>query len=343
MFLVTLSPGIFVAISFMSIKNLGESNVSFNWMVVSFFPSVNFVEVWALSYLLLHGWWTINAYRVDKGKISENVCWLVAGCSFIYMLPIYASIWLTQIAGPEGVTPVGALILTTMLLPGLLAGMEDLQSLVLYLLYLPWFLVFSLFFLVFFPSYSFARLYDTTWGNRETGAGSLPINEELLSSIVLLSFFLHPSPSPSPSLSPPPNFITLFADAAVQAGQEETMRFWTRLFVAYLLTVNFVVFFVLQDILINSTYIAKSCFMVIMFWPFIVQLVCAILFFVCFGQHKNRKKQIKKFKADQRQLEMMRAASESKWEFSGSSPLRDPAAAIRPRRHASLPDQNNAQ
>jgi hypothetical protein len=171
MFLVTLSPGIFAALSFLSIKNLGQNHASFHWMVYQFVPHVNFVALWAVSYILLHGWWTINAYRADRGKISESVCWSVAGCTFVYMVPIYSVIWLSEFTGDRGVTPVGGLILATMFLPGLLAGMEDLQSLLLYMLYLPWFLVFSLFFLVYFPSYSFARLYDTTWGNRETGAG----------------------------------------------------------------------------------------------------------------------------------------------------------------------------
>jgi hypothetical protein len=43
---------------------------------------------------------------------------------------------------------------------------------VLYLAYLPWFLVLVVFFLVFVPSYSFARVWDTTWGNRDTGPDS---------------------------------------------------------------------------------------------------------------------------------------------------------------------------
>ena len=84
------------------------------------------------------------------------------------------------------------------------------------------------------------------------------------------------------------------------------MRFWTRLFIAYLLIVNLGVFLALQTIL-NTTFYAQACFMVLMFWPFVVQIVCAILFFTCLGQQKSRKKQLKKFKEEQKQREMMQA------------------------------------
>lgn len=43
-------------------------------------------------------------------------------------------------------------------------------------MYLPWFMVFLIFYLVFVPAYAFARLWDTTWGNRATGKDSA-INE----------------------------------------------------------------------------------------------------------------------------------------------------------------------
>jgi hypothetical protein len=45
-------------------------------------------------------------------------------------------------------------------------------------MYLPWFMTLIIFFLVFIPSYAFARLWDTTWGNRSTGKDNA-INEKV--------------------------------------------------------------------------------------------------------------------------------------------------------------------
>ena len=52
--------------------------------------------------------------------------------------------------------------------PVAIAISQSATSALLYLLYLPWFLSLAVFFLVYIPSYSFARLWDTTWGNRDT-------------------------------------------------------------------------------------------------------------------------------------------------------------------------------
>jgi hypothetical protein len=52
--------------------------------------------------------------------------------------------------------------------PVAIAVSQSATSAMLYLLYLPWFLSLAVFFLVYIPSYSFARLWDTTWGNRDT-------------------------------------------------------------------------------------------------------------------------------------------------------------------------------
>jgi len=49
---------------------------------------------------------------------------------------------------------------------------ESFTCAALYLCFLPWFVFCGLFFLVFIPAYSFARLWDTTWGNRATGKDS---------------------------------------------------------------------------------------------------------------------------------------------------------------------------
>jgi hypothetical protein len=60
------------------------------------------------------------------------------------------------------------LVVASVLGPICIAISQSVTSAVLYTLYLPWFLSLSVFFLVYIPSYSFARLWDTTWGNRDT-------------------------------------------------------------------------------------------------------------------------------------------------------------------------------
>jgi hypothetical protein len=54
--------------------------------------------------------------------------------------------------------------------PLLLAATQTFESALYYAFYFPWFIAFAGFYLIFLPGYSFARLWDTTWGNRLTGA-----------------------------------------------------------------------------------------------------------------------------------------------------------------------------
>ena len=69
----------------------------------------------------------------------------------------------------QGFGYVHLIVILSMLLPIGVAMFESLTCALLYILYFPWFICLIVFFLVFVPSYSFARFYDTTWGNRATG------------------------------------------------------------------------------------------------------------------------------------------------------------------------------
>jgi hypothetical protein len=114
--------------------------------------------------------WTYWSFTAVKGQISEWVCQLFCFYSFVFMAPVYFTIWYSIIF--DGIGIVGALVLTNLLLPFIISLAESFRSAMLYFAFLPWFLVCGLFFLVFVPSYSFARLWDTTWGNRATGKDS---------------------------------------------------------------------------------------------------------------------------------------------------------------------------
>lgn len=53
--------------------------------------------------------------------------------------------------------------------PMVISGIQSCTAAMNYLLLLPWFFAFGVFVTVFLPAYSWARLHDTTWGNRQTG------------------------------------------------------------------------------------------------------------------------------------------------------------------------------
>jgi hypothetical protein len=70
------------------------------------------------------------------------------------------AIWYSSIM--EGTDMIGDLVNVGSLLPVVIAVAESFESAYLYLLYWPWIMVLIIFFLVFVPGYSFARLWDMT-------------------------------------------------------------------------------------------------------------------------------------------------------------------------------------
>jgi len=109
--------------------------------------------------------WVFLSYTAEKGRIHEGVCVLVALFGMIAVLPVYIAVIASAAASMGAIHIVVAL---TVIGPIIIGSAQSMTSAVLYLCYLPWFLLLSAFFLVYIPSYAFARLWDTTWGNRET-------------------------------------------------------------------------------------------------------------------------------------------------------------------------------
>jgi hypothetical protein len=130
-----------------------------NWIGVA--------ECWLGGFFIVYALWTMMSFFAEKGRMSETFCRLVALGGFVYISPVYFAIWYSILSDGPGL--VGSLMICSILFPILLALADSLTSAGLYLLYLPWFLGLMIFFLVFIPGYAFARLWDTTWGNRATG------------------------------------------------------------------------------------------------------------------------------------------------------------------------------
>jgi hypothetical protein len=84
---------------------------------------------------------------------------------FLTIFPVYFALIASAIVQLD---TVHWIVMASLLGPVAIAISQSATSAVLYLMYLPWFLSLVVFFLVYIPSYSFARLWDTTWGNRDT-------------------------------------------------------------------------------------------------------------------------------------------------------------------------------
>jgi hypothetical protein len=94
------------------------------------------------------------------------VCIFIVACGVITVLPIYGAVISSMVGGLSIAHYIGLFTFTG---PILVALFQSITCGVLYMLYLPWFLFLAVFFLVYIPSYSYARFFDTTWGNRDTG------------------------------------------------------------------------------------------------------------------------------------------------------------------------------
>jgi hypothetical protein len=90
---------------------------------------------------------------------------VIVFCGFLAIFPVYFALTASAIVQ---LNTVHWIVLASVLGPVVIALSQSATSALLYLLYLPWFLSLAVFFLVYIPSYSFARLWDTTWGNRDT-------------------------------------------------------------------------------------------------------------------------------------------------------------------------------
>jgi hypothetical protein len=83
---------------------------------------------------------------------------LIVFIGFLAIAPIYYALIVSALVAIDAVHWI---VICSVLGPVFIAISQSVTSAVLYMLYLPWFLSMAVFFLVYVPSYSFARLWDT--------------------------------------------------------------------------------------------------------------------------------------------------------------------------------------
>jgi len=174
LFLVIISPTVFGSLFYLSLGELAEGWSSMHWLTDSIEIVSGIYVNWQIFFLglflAIYVVWSIYSYRVPRGVVPEYICWLICAVGFMMVLPVYYTLYNSRHDHSDSAMFI--LVLFTTFVPVLLAFAQSFTCMVLYLAYLPWFLVLVVFFLVFVPSYSFARVWDTTWGNRDTGPDS---------------------------------------------------------------------------------------------------------------------------------------------------------------------------
>jgi hypothetical protein len=186
--LVLVAPAVFASSMYVGLWDLGKSWDAFSWAHDVMFLNLHYADLWMGIFLLVYVLWVAQAYVAPRGRVEEAQCVCIALLGFVYMLPVYVSVWYSVFT--DGIDAVDGIVVLSLFLPVLIALAQSSTSASLYLCYLPWFLSLIVFFLVFIPSYSFARLYDTTWGNRATGADSA-INEKVEQTMKLRTLYFN--------------------------------------------------------------------------------------------------------------------------------------------------------
>lgn len=175
--LVLISPAVFGSALYIGLLDSAKRwPAGFGWAKHHLLGEIRVAEVWAAFYLFLYATWSIQSYYAPRGRMPEWQCRSIAIMGFLFIFPVYFAVWASIFT--DGVDVIDGLVICSLLLPVFIALAQSATSAFLYVLYLPWFLFLIIFFLVFVPSYSFARLWDTTWGNRSTGKDSA-INEKV--------------------------------------------------------------------------------------------------------------------------------------------------------------------
>jgi hypothetical protein len=123
---------------------------------------INHAGVATLVYLAVYVSWVVHSYYRHPSE-------MYAFYMFLFGLAVTMTVILALLAAPEFAI-IHYLALFLCLGPLLLAATQTFESALYYAFYFPWFIAFAGFYLIFLPGYSFARLWDTTWGNRLTGA-----------------------------------------------------------------------------------------------------------------------------------------------------------------------------
>jgi hypothetical protein len=135
----------------------------FGWAVnETVFDNIIGADVCIFCYLAFYVIWTFYSFLAPKGNMPEILCIFLALCGFFFVFPMYFSLWYNIIYHGSG--PIQYLVILSLVSPVVIALAQSSTSALLYAAYLSWFLFLIIFFLVYIPGYSFARLWDTTWG-----------------------------------------------------------------------------------------------------------------------------------------------------------------------------------
>ena len=112
----------------------------------------------------------------------------MVAAGFLAIFPVYFALIASAMVQ---LGTVHYIVMASVLGPVAIALSQSATSAILYTLYLPWFLCLAVFFLVYVPSYSFARLWDTTWGNRDTSRDdSIDLRREKAMKFYVLVFVI---------------------------------------------------------------------------------------------------------------------------------------------------------
>lgn len=260
MCLVLLSPAIFATCSTIGVaKSALIVPQFFAWadMEIYITPSLQLygTDLWLGTFMMLYVYWVFKSFYVKSGRMPEVLCSLYVVFGFLFVFPVYFSIF--AYVSQRGFDALSTIALTfTIILPVLISFAYNYQSGFILIMSLPWFIFCLVFFVVFMPAYSFARLWDTTWGNRNTGIDSaLNANTEyelkrytLYANIGLVALNVLGTIA----------LIKLFA-----AGYDVQLGFMIVIFVPIIIQVSssFFYFFMLTPFMALRRYIARI-------WPF---------------------------------------------------------------------------
>ena len=128
--------------------------------------SYNLGLAWSILFLASYVFWTFQSHFSSKGKFTEFFCSLFVLVSFLFLAPLYVSAFQLIVTGSVGW--VHFLAMLPILVPAALNFVMDPFSSLGYVMMFPWFMAYGTFSLAYVPAYSLARMWDTTWGNRNT-------------------------------------------------------------------------------------------------------------------------------------------------------------------------------
>ena len=176
--LVFIAPAVFGSMGYISLLDCAKRFPNQFWWANTplFGDMVTGAHIFIITSYLIYVSWVIASYFIPGGRMPEYICQILAVVGFFYMIPVYWSLYSAIFMLGFGF--VAILVFISLFSPAIISLAESAKCLQLYICYFPWFMTLIVFFLIFMPSYSFSRLFDTTWGNRATGSDSAVKNHE---------------------------------------------------------------------------------------------------------------------------------------------------------------------